>query len=320
MPRNRKDGREAMRVLAALLFLTLAALPARAQAPVTLIVNFVAGGPSDLMARLMAPELAAALGTPVVVKNTVGAAGTTGAAEAARARPDGQTVLLSPLGAMVIQPNFRADLPYRPADLLPVCQIADTPVVLMAAPGGPRTLAEVAARAREGAGRFNFASTGPGSMPHIATVALARALGVEMTHIPFRGNAEAVVALLRGDVAIFADQPGTLRANNLHAVALFAERRTPEFPETPTLRELGHDLVYGIWSGLFVPAGTPAEAVARLEAACERALRAPAVVEGFQRLATPIVFRNARDFTAFRDAELAKFAGVIRAAGIRPGD
>jgi tripartite-type tricarboxylate transporter receptor subunit TctC len=298
----------------------LAALPAHAQAPITLIVNFVAGGPSDLMARLMAPELSAALGTQVVVKNTIGAAGTIGAAEAARARPDGQTLLLSPLGAMVIQPNFRTDLPYRATDLQPVCQVADTPVVLMSAPGGPRNMAEVAARAREGRGAFNYASTGPGSMPHIATVALARALGVEMTHIPFRGNAEAIVALMRGDVGIFADQPGTLRANNLHAVALFAERRTPEFPDTPTLRELGHDLVYGIWSGLFVPAGTPAEVVARLEAACQRALQAPAVVEGFQRLATPIVFRDTRAFTAFRDAELAKFATIMRSAGIRPGD
>jgi tripartite-type tricarboxylate transporter receptor subunit TctC len=294
--------------------------PAHAQAPITLIVNFVAGGPSDLMARLMAPELSAALGTQVVVKNSIGAAGTIGAAEAARARPDGQTVLLSPIGAIAIQPNFRSDLPYRATDLQPVCQVADTPVVLMAAPDGPRTLAAVAARAREGAGRFNYASTGPGSMPHIATVALARAMGVEMTHIPFRGNAEAVVALMRGDVGIFADQPGTLRANNLQPVALFAERRTPEFPDTPTLRELGHDLVYSIWSGLFVPAGTPPEAIARLEAACQRALQAPAVIEGFQRLATPIVFRNTRDFTAFRDAELAKFATIMRSAGIRPGD
>jgi tripartite-type tricarboxylate transporter receptor subunit TctC len=298
----------------------LPAGPARAQAPITLIVNFVAGGPSDLMARLLAPELSAALGAQVVVKNTIGAAGTIGAAEAARARPDGQTLLLSPLGAMVIQPNFRSDLPYRATDLQPVCQVADTPVVLMSAPGGPRNIAEVAARAREGRGAFNYASTGPGSMPHIATVALARALGVEMTHIPFRGNAEAIVALMRGDVGIFADQPGTLRANNLHAVALFAERRTPEFPDTPTLRELGHDLVYGIWSGLFLPAGTPAEVVARFEAACARALRAPAVIEGFERLATPIVFRDTRAFTAFRDAELAKFATIMRSAGIRPGD
>lgn len=306
--------------LAALAILGLPAT-AYAQAPITVVVNFVAGGPSDLMGRLLAPELSAALGTQVVIKNSVGAAGGIGAAEVARARPDGATLLLSPIGAMAIQPHFRADLPYRPADFAPICQVADTPVVVMSAPGSPlRSLAEVISRAREANGSFNFGSTGPGSLPHIATVALARAAGVPMTHIPYRGNAEAVTALLRGDVSIFADQPGTLRANNLQAVALLAERRTAEFPNTPTAREQGADLVYSIWSGLFAPAGTPPEFLARVEAACQRALQAPAVIEGFQRLATPIVFRNQRDFAAFWASELEKFRGIVQAAGIRPGD
>jgi len=297
------------------------ALPASAQAPITIVINFVAGGPSDLMARILAPELSAGLGAQVVIKNSPGAAGGIGAAEVARARPDGQTLLLSPIGAMAIQPHFRADLPYRPSDFAPICQLADTPVVLMSAPGSPlRSMAEVASRGREAGVGFNFASTGPGSLPHIATVALARAAGLQMTHIPYRGNAEAVTALLRGDVSIFADQPGTLRANNLQAVALLAERRTPEFPNTPTMREQGYDLVYSIWSGLFAPAGTPPEVLARAEAACERALRAPSVIQGFERLATPIVFRNQRDFGVFWQGELEKFRGIVQAAGLRPGD
>ena len=307
-------------VIAGVLMLALA-LPARAQAPITIVVNFVAGGPSDLMARLLAPEFSAALGSPVVVKNTVGAAGGIGAAEVARSRPDGTTLLLSPVGAVAIQPHFRADLPYKPGDLAPVCQIADTPVVLMAAPNsGIRTVADLVSRAREARGAFNFASTGPGSMPHIATVALARAAGVEMAHIPFRGNAEAVTALLRGDVGVFADQPGTLRANNLQALAVMAERRTPEFPDVPTLRELGFDLVYSIWSGLFARAGTPADFLDRVEAACERALRSPATVEGFQRLVTPIVFRNQRDFASFWRDESAKFRSILQSAGMRAAD
>ncbi len=312
-------------LLTGLALVTLAASPASspawAQAPITLVVNFVAGGPSDLMGRLLAPELSAAMGTQVVIKNSAGAAGGIGAAEVARARPDGTTLLLSPLGAMTIQPHFRSDLPYRPADFAPICQVADTPVVVMSAPGSPiRSLADAVSRAREADGGFNFASTGPGSLPHIATVALARSAGVRMTHIPYRGNAEAVTALLRGDVSIFADQPGTLRANNLQALALLAERRTPEFPDTPTAREQGLDLIYSIWSGIFAPTGTPPEFLARMEAACERALRRPAVIEGFQRLATPIIFRNQRDFAAFWAAELEKFRGIVQAAGIRPGD
>jgi tripartite-type tricarboxylate transporter receptor subunit TctC len=273
------------------------------------------------MARLLAPEFSAALGSPVVVKNTAGAAGGIGAAEVARSRPDGTTLLLSPVGAMAIQPHFRADLPYKPSDFAPICQIADTPVVLMAAPNsGIRTVADLVSRAREARGAFNFASTGPGSMPHIATVALARAAGVEMAHIPFRGNAEAVTALLRGDVGVFADQPGTLRANNLQALAVMAERRTPEFPDTPTMRELGFDLVYSIWSGLFARAETPADFLDRVEAACERALRSPATVEGFRRLVTPIMFRNQRDFAGFWRDELAKFRSILQSAGLRAAD
>lgn len=139
-----------MRILWLAMLCMAVALPAHAQAPITLIVNFVAGGPSDLMGRLLAPELSQRLGTQVLIRNSIGAAGGIGAAEAARARPDGTTLLLSPIGAMVIQPNFRADLPYRPSDLTPICQIADTPVVMMSAPGGPRSLAEVLSRARGG--------------------------------------------------------------------------------------------------------------------------------------------------------------------------
>lgn len=298
----------------------LAPGPVLAQGTITLVVNFVAGGPSDLMARLLAPELSQALGTPVVVKNSAGAAGGIGAAEVARARPDGLTLLLSPIGAMAIQPHFRADLPYRPADFAPVCQIADTPVVMMAPPRSPlRGVAAVVARARE-AGSMNYASTGPGSLPHISTVAFARATGIAMTHVPFRGNAEAVTALLRGDVAVFADQPGTLRANDLQAVGIMAERRVPEFPDTPTFREQGVDLVFSIWSGIFAPAGVAEATLARMEAACERALRAPAVVEGFARLLTPILYRDRTAFAGFWARELESFRAIVQGAGLRPGD
>lgn len=309
-----------MRRFALLGLLLILGGPAAAQAPVTVVVNFVAGGPSDLMARLMAPELSQALGVPVLVKNSVGAAGTIGAAEVARARPDGMTLLLSPVGAMAVQPHFRRDLPYRAADFAGICQVADTPVVMMAAPNGPPTLEAALSRAREGGGAFAYASTGPGSIPHLMTADLARRAGAAMTHVPFRGNAEAVTALLRGDVAVFADQPGTLRANGLRALAVAAPARTAEFPDVPTFRERGMDVVYSIWTGLFAPAGTPEPVLARLEAACRRAMEAPAVAEGFGRLATPILFRPREAFAAFWAAELEKFRGIVEGAGLRPGD
>jgi tripartite-type tricarboxylate transporter receptor subunit TctC len=311
----------------ALLLLAALALPfatsggASAQSSTTIVVNFAAGGSADRMARLLAPVMSELLSTPVVVKNTTGAAGIIGAAEVARARPDGTTLLLSTTGPMAIQPHLRNDLPYRMSDFVPLCQIADAPVLMMAAPNSPvRDAASLVAQARAARGGFTYGSAGQGSIPHIVMVEMARQAGVEMTHVPFRGSSEAVIALLRGDVMVYADLPGALRANNLRAVGVMAAERTAEFPDVPTLREQGFDLVHSIWAGLFAPAGTPFPVLDRLQAACEYALQRPPVIEGFRRLDTPVIFRNPADFTAFWLAELAKFEIIVREAGIRPGD
>jgi tripartite-type tricarboxylate transporter receptor subunit TctC len=306
---------------ALLLALFLAIGPARAQAPVTIVVNFGAGGSADRMARLVAPGMQEVLGTPVVVKNTTGAAGAIGAQEVARARPDGTTLLLTTTGPMAIQPHFRPDLPYRLSDFAPVCLLGDAPVMMMAAPAsGIRTVADVVARARRANGGFNYGSAGPGSIPHVVMAALSQRAGVALTHIPFRGSAEAIISLLRDDVSIYADLPGGLRANNLVGVGVMAEARTAEFPEVPTLREQGFDLVYSIWAGLYAPAATPPDMLARVEAACRHALQAPAAIEGFARLSTPITFRGQRDFAGFQQAEFEKYRAIVQQAGIRPGD
>lgn len=295
--------------------------PLQAQTPITIVVNFGAGGSADRMARLLAPEMSEMLGSQVIVKNTTGAGGAIGAAEVARARADGNTLLLSTTGPMAIQPFFRNDLPYRVTDFAPLCQLGDAPVMMMAAPTGPvRDAASLVAAARAGRGSFTYGSAGQGSIPHIVMVALARQANVEMIHVPFRGSAEAVIALLRGDVMVYADLPGPLRVNNLHPVGVMAETRTAEFPEVPTLREQGFDLVHSIWAALFAPAGTPAAVLERLQSACERALQRPPVMEGFQRIATPITFRGQSEFAAFWQAELEKFRAIVQAAGIRPGD
>ena len=311
-----------MRCFLLCLLLSIACLPrAWAQTGVTIVVNFAAGGSADRMGRLLAPEMAEALGTQVVVKNTTGAAGAIGAAEVARARPDGTTLLLTTTGPMAIQPHFRTDLPYKVSDFAPLCLLGDAPVMMMAAPAsGLRTVADVVARARQANGGFNYGSAGPGSIPHVVMAALALRAGVPMSHVPFRGSSEAIIALLRDDVSIYADLPGGLRQNNLVPVGVMAAARTAEFPETPTLREQGFDLVYSIWGGLYAPAGTPQPLLDRLEAACARALQARPVIEGFERLATPITFRGQRDFAAFQAAELEKFRAVVQAAGVRPGD
>jgi tripartite-type tricarboxylate transporter receptor subunit TctC len=295
------------------------ALPAMAQ--VQMVVNFAAGGPTDLVARMMQNEMTAALGQPVVVRNIAGAAGTIGTAEVARARPDGQTILFSPVGPMAIQPHFRRGLSYGLDNFAAICQVADSPVVMMTPKAsGLRTVADVVARGRERGMDFPFASTGTGTIPHIAMVGLMRAANIQMNHIPYRGSGEVMLAFQQGQVQLFTDQTLLIRQYDLHPIAFLTERRNPDFPQVPTMREAGFDLVYTIWSGLYAPADTPEPMMARLEAACARTLRHPEVVAGMTRVAQPILYRNRADFAAFSRAEGEKFRALIEAAGLRAAE
>ncbi len=290
---------------------------ARAQTAVTMIVGYPPGGATDLMARIMQPELAAALGAQVVVKNTAGANGTVGALELARSRPDGSTILLAPGGSLVLTPHTRG-APFQQTDFLPICQVTAALVVMMTPQeSGLRSLADVIARAREARGTLPYASTGPGGTPHISMIALERLAGIEMNHIPFRGSGEVMQAMASKQVPLFTDQGNLVRQYNLHPIAVFSETRAREFPETPTMRELGYDLVFTIWSGLYAPAGTPTAMLDRIEAACQRMMTAPAVVEGLRRMDMPIQYRSRADFAAYHAAEYARFGKLVQEFNLR---
>ncbi len=308
------------RMLAALVAaLMVPALPAAAQ--IQMIVNFAAGGPTDIVARLMQNEMSAALGQPVVVRNVAGAGGTIGTAEASRARPDGQTILFSPVGPMAIQPHFRRGLTYGLDNFAPICQVAASPVVMMTTKtSGFRTVADVVNRAQREGLNFPFASTGAGSIPHISMVGFMRLAHMEMNHIPYRGSGEVMLAFQQGQVQLFTDQTLLIRQYDLHPIAFLTEQRNPDFPEVPTMREQGFDLVYTIWSGLYAPAGTPEPMLARFEEACARTMRNPEVVAGMQRVAQPILYRNRADFGAFSRNESEKFRTLIDAAGLRAAE
>lgn len=308
------------KMLAALVaVLIVPALPAAAQ--VQMIVNFSAGGPTDIVARLMQGEMSAALGQPVVVRNVTGAAGTIGTAEAARARPDGQTILFSPVGPVAIQPHFRRGLTYTHDSFAPVCQVVSSPVVMMTPKtSGLRTVADVIARARREGTGFPFASTGAGTIPHISMVAFMRLANIEMNHIPYRGSGEVMLAFQAGQIQLFTDQTLLIRQYDLHPIAFLTEARNPDFPEVPTMREAGYDLVYTIWSGLYLPAATPEPVLARVEAACARTVRHPDFVAGMARVAQPILHRNRAEFAAFSRSESEKFRRLIEAANLRAAE
>jgi len=300
-------------------FLFALASPARAQ--IQVIIPWPAGGGTDIIGRLIQPVFAEELGAQLVIRNIGGATGTIGTAEVVRAKPDGTTLLLTSMAPVVIQPSFRANAPYAVEQLIPVCQVAEAPAVLMTPKtSGIRSIADIAARARSMPGQMPYASGGVGGLGHLAMTGLTRALGIEMNHVPFRGSGDSVLAMQQGTVALLTAEANLVQQYGLHAVAIFGERRLPEYPESPTLRELGYDLVYPLWTGLFAPAGSPDSAVQRIDEACARTLRTPAVVQGMTRAAHPIRYLGRAEFGAYVRAEAAKYAALITASGLRQVD
>jgi tripartite-type tricarboxylate transporter receptor subunit TctC len=296
----------------------LAAGPASAfpEQPVTIVVAWPAGGATDLMARVMQDTFSKALGGQTIVKNVVGAAGTIGTAEVAAAKPDGHTLLVSPIGPIVIQPQ-RMKVTYGADSFAPVCKIVDVTVVLMSPPGSRfRTVADIVKEAKAQDGKLAFASTGPGTIPHMAGIGLQQAAGIRLKHVPFKGSADVIQAMLAGTIEIFSDQPNLVPRYNMTPIAVYAESRLPEFKDTPTMKEAGYDLSFSIWSAMFAPRGTPEPVLTKLESACRTTMSAPAVVDGLEKQRQPIHFLDRKATGAFVAAELTKAKKLIEAAGL----
>lgn len=286
--------------------------------PVTVVVAWPAGGATDLMARAMQDTFNKALGGTTIIKNVVGAAGTIGAAEVAAAKPDGQSILFSPIGPMVIQPQ-RMKLSYSPDSFESVCKVADVTVVMMSPPNSRfKTAADVIKEAQAQGGKLAFASTGAGTIPHMAGIGFQVATKTKLKHVPFKGSADVIQAMLAGTVELFSDQPNLVPRYNMTPIAVYADARLPEFKDTPTMKELGYDLKFSIWSGIFAPKGTPEPVLAHLESACRTTMSAPAVVDLFGKQGQPIHFLDRKGMQAFVASEYKKATGLLEVAGLEP--
>jgi tripartite-type tricarboxylate transporter receptor subunit TctC len=296
-------------------------LSGQAGAQVQLIIPWPAGGGTDIIGRLVQPVLAEELGLQIIIRNVGGATGTIGTAEVVRSKPDGTTLLLTSMAAVAIQPSFRANAPYKADQLAPVCLVAEAPATLMTPKtSGIRTVADIAARAKAAPGQVPYASGGVGGLGHLAMTGMTRALGIEMNHVPFRGSGDSVLAMQQGTVLMLTAEANLVQQYGLHAIAVFAERRSPDMPDAPTLRELGHDLVFPLWTGIFAPAGTPDAVLEKLDGACARTLRTPSVMETMTRASHPIRYLDRAAFGGYVRAEVAKYAALIGASGLRQAD
>jgi tripartite-type tricarboxylate transporter receptor subunit TctC len=309
--------------LAALpLILALAAAPAAADTypdkPVSVIVPWAAGGAADLNVRSFVDAMSRVLGQPMPVLNRVGASGTIGTVELARARPDGYTIGNVSVGPLTTQPALRRQA-YKVEDLDPICLHYSNPQFLVVARNAPySTLAELQSWLKANPARAKYASPGIGSIPHVAGLALARSLDAPFEHIPFKGDAEMMVSTLGGDLVGWITQATFFQANRdkLKAIGVMSERRMDEFPDVPTLREQGHALVFDVWGGLAAPRGLPAAVRARLESACQQAAQSPEYQAVRTRLGMTAAYLPGAAFADFIRAESAKNAALLRQAGL----
>ena len=309
-----------------LLLLSLAATAAAQSYPaksVRMVVPFAAGaGSNDIMARLIAQKLSDSFSHQFVVDNRPGASGIIGTDIVAKAQPDGYTVLMMSLTFTVL-PSLFKKLPYDTVkDLTPVTMVASAPLMLVVNPSVPaKSVAEFIAYAKANPGKLNFGSGGTGATPHLAGEMLKFMAGLQVTHVPYKGGAPALADLIGGQIQFMCENiPGTLpfvKAGKLRALAVTDLKRSPLLPDLPTLDESGlrgYQIVG--WNGLFVPTGTPPVIVNQLHAAVSGALALTEVKERLTILGADGVGDTPQHFGAFIKADIAKWAQVVKNAGL----
>src|SRR6478736_838970 len=291
--------------------------------PVTMIVPFAAGGPADTVGRILAPRLSELLGQQVVVENVGGSGGMAGSARVAKAAPDGYQLVLGNVGTHAANQTFyRAPLYNAATDFAPVMLIAQTPLVILARKNLPGdTLAEFIGYAKANQSSMQFGSGGPGSASHLACVLLNAAIGVSITHVPYRGAAPAMQDLIAGridyqcpDTPIAIPQ---IESKMVKAIAILTRNRSPSLPAQATAHEQGlTDFDASNWFAAFFPKGTPAAAIDKLHAAILATIDTPAVKMRMQQIGADLVTgeRSSPNYLqSFVESEIDKWAGPIKA-------
>jgi tripartite-type tricarboxylate transporter receptor subunit TctC len=316
-------NRIAAGLLALGMFLPMAAAPAQFPSkPIRVIVPWPAGGTVDGVARVIGPSLSSALGRPIVVENKAGAGGSIGQAEAAKAFPDGHTVLLV-FDTHAVNHLLYGNLGYDPfRSFEHVSLLVTSPQVLVGATNfSPNSVQELVTLAKANPGKVTYATVGAGSSNHLNALLLSNRTGIEMTHVPYKGGAPMMIDLVGGQVNVmFVSAPQAIpqvKAGRINALAIGSSRRIPQLPDTPTVAETLPGFAAQSWVGMLVPAGTPKEIVARLNGEAKKALADPEVRGKLGAQGFDVVGSTPEEFLAFARAESEKWAKVIRDYQIR---
>ena len=303
------------------------AAPAVAQGfpsrPVRLVVPYSAGGGADTTARLIAPKLQEALGQTVVIDNKPGAGGTIGDDFVAKSAPDGHTLLIGAF-AHAVNPSLMARMPFRtPDDFAPVSLLVTVPELLVVTPSfAAKTVADLVAMAKAEPGKLSYGSSGNGSAQHLAAELFKMRTGTDIQHVPYKGGALAVADVAAGHVPFyFGNMSAALpqeRAGRVRAMAVTSPQRSPAAPEIPTMAESGvSGCEISEWNALLAPAGTPPSVIDRLNADLVKILRDDDIKARFADLGAQTIGSTPTELAAFLRGEQAKWAEVVRAAGIK---
>ena len=292
--------------------------------PVRILVPQAAGAGIDLQARVIAQKLAEIWGHPGVVENKAGANAIIGLEAAAKAPPDGYTLVYAPVSGIVTNPFIYKTLPYDPLrDFAPITQTVANPLGLVVNPAsGLKSLADVVARAKANPGQLHYGSFGIGNLTHLTGELLSTTAGIRMTHVPYKGQTPEIADIASGQLQMgFTITAGTtdlIASGKLNLLATFDGKRDELFPDTPTATELGFPGVVMLgWSGLLAPAGTPPRIIAKLHADMMRVLKLPEVKDAIVKQGSRVaVSASPEDFAHFIKAELDKYQAVIKAAGL----
>jgi tripartite-type tricarboxylate transporter receptor subunit TctC len=289
---------------------------------IRLIVPFPPGGPNDIIARVIGQRMSEIVKQPIIIDNRGGQSGVLGTEVLTKAKPDGYTIAITSAGSLAISPTMEK-VAYDPLrDLQPITLVATVPEMLVVATDVPaNNMAELVALAKAKPGKLNFASTGPGSLPHLAGELLKLSAKIDIVHVPYRGAAPALNDILGQQVQmVFLDLPVLLpqiKSGALRPIALGAPKRAQTAADVPTTAEVGMpDVLAENWYGMLAPAGTPAPIVARLNAIATEAMRDPAVKEKLAVQGAEVVGDSPEHFHAFVASEIARWAKVIKDAGV----
>jgi tripartite-type tricarboxylate transporter receptor subunit TctC len=287
-------------------------------------VTYPPGGPADIVARAVGQKLIETWGQPVVIDNRAGAGGNIGTELVAKSAPDGYTLVVSNFGPLIISPFVYSRLPYDPVkDLMPITLAATSWFFLVVHPSVPAgTVKELIALAKAKPGQLTFASAGNASPSHLAGALFQSVAGVSLTHVPYKGGAPSVAAVIGGEVQLAIESPPPIvpqvKAGKLRALGAARPDRSPLLPDVPTVKEAGlPGFEVGSWYGFHAPAGTPKPIVDKLHAEMVRAMNTQELRDRFAAVGTETIANSPAQFSAFINAELKKWGKVISAAGVK---